>query len=136
MAVTPISWGWTLKKPQKQWLEQDPECVRAWLGEEFPAIQARAKRQKAVLLFGDEIRVLDFCDKLLEHIPDRKIFLILDNASFHTSPAITYWLKDNPRMEIFFLPPYAPELNPTGLFNQDVHSHFARGHGSSAVSRV
>jgi transposase len=183
-------WGWSSKKPQKRWLEQDPERVRKWLEEEFPAIQARAKRQKALLLFGDEmgvrtgqtagksyapigtravvpltgkrysanvisaigadgtllfevfqgscdeIRVLDFSDKLLEQIPDRKIFLILDNASFHTSPAITCWLKDNPRMEIFFLPPYAPELNPTELLNQDVHSHVARHRPSDLTQLV
>ena len=29
-------------------------------------------------------------------------------------------------MELFFLPPYAPELNPTELLNQDVHAHVAR----------
>ena len=55
----------------------------------------------------DEIRFLDFLDKLLEHFPERKIFLIVDNASFHKSPAVEYWLLDHPRMELFYLPPYA-----------------------------
>jgi transposase len=84
----------------------------------------------------DEIRVLDFCDKLLEQIPDRKIFLILDNAKFHTSAAIKCWLEDHPRMQIFFLPPYAPELNPTELLNQDVHSHVARQRPSDLTTLI
>jgi transposase len=29
-------------------------------------------------------------------------------------------------MELFFLPPYAPELNPDELLHQDVHAHVAR----------
>ncbi len=132
-------WGFSGKKPQRRWLEQDPERVRVWLQDEFPAIQARARREGARMLFGDEmgvragqtagksyapigeraivpltgkrfsanvisaigadgtlvfeifegscdeIRFLDFLDKLLEHFPERKIFLIVDNASFHKS---------------------------------------------------
>jgi len=173
-------WDHTPKTPQKRWAEQDPERIRAWVEEEYPQIKARARREKALLLFSDEmgvrtgqtagktyapvgkraivpvtgkrfsanvisaigldgkfvfevfqgncdeIRFLDFLDKLLAHFPRRKIFLIVDNASFHTSDAISYWLEDNPRMELFFLPPYAPELNPTELLNQDVHTHVAR----------
>jgi len=64
----------------------------------------------------DELRFMDFLDKLLAHFPEReKIFLILDNAKFHKSAAIELWLLDHPRMELFFLPPYAPELNPDEL---------------------
>jgi transposase len=173
-------WDYTPKKPQKRWLEQDAERVRAWLSEEYPAIKARAKRERALLLFCDEmgvrsgqtagrsyapvgqravvkltgkrfganvisaiglsgdfvfdifegscdeIRFLDFLDKLLAHFSTRKVFLVLDNASFHKTPAVECWLEDHPRMELFFLPPYAPELNPTELLNNDVHAHVAR----------
>jgi len=63
----------------------------------------------------DEVRFLDFLDKLLAHFPNRKIFLILDNASFHKTPAVACWLEVHPSMNLFFLPSYAPELNPTEL---------------------
>ena len=183
-------WGFSGKKPQRRWLEQDPERVRAWLQDEFPAIQARARREGARMLFGDEmgvragqtagksyapigeravvpltgkrfsanvisaigadgtlvfeifegtcdeIRFLDFLDKLLEHFAERKIFLIVDNASFHKSPAVEYWLLDHPRMELFYLPPYAPELNPDELLNQDVHTHVARRRPSNLAKLV
>ena len=84
----------------------------------------------------DEIRFLDFLDKLLEHFAERKIFLIVDNASFHKSPAVEYWLLDHPRMELFYLPPYAPELNPDELLNQDVHTHVARRRPSNVAKLV
>ncbi len=84
----------------------------------------------------DEIRFLDFLDKLLEHFAERKIFLIVDNASFHKSPAVEYWLLDHPRMELFYLPPYAPELNPDELLNQDVHTHVARRRPSNLAKLV
>jgi len=29
-------------------------------------------------------------------------------------------------MKLFFLPPYAPEFNPTELLDQDVHTHVPR----------
>ncbi len=50
-------WGFSGKKPQRRWLEQDPERVRVWLQDEFPAIQARARREGARMLFGDEMGV-------------------------------------------------------------------------------
>ena len=66
-------------------------------------------------------------DKLLAHFPDQaKIFLILDNARFHKSEAVVLWLVDHPRLELFFLAPYAPEFNPDELLNRDVHPHVAR----------
>ena len=42
--------GFSAKKPQRRWLEQDPARVRAWLEREFPAIQARARRERALLM--------------------------------------------------------------------------------------
>lgn len=183
-------WGWTAKKPQKRWAEQDPERVQAWISEEYPKIKARAQRERALIMFCDEmgvrsgqtagttyaprgeraivelpgkrfgvnvisaiaingellfevfegncdeIRFLDFCDKLLEQLPKRKLFLILDNARFHKSSAVEAWEEDHPRLELFFIPPYAPELNPVELLNQDVHSHVARRRPADLVNLI
>lgn len=38
--------------------------------------------------------------------------MILDNVRFHHSKAVQEFLQKNPRLEFFFLPPYAPDLNP------------------------
>lgn len=48
------AWGFTLKKPSKRALEQDPELVGAWLTDMYPALEKRAKREGALILWGDE----------------------------------------------------------------------------------
>jgi hypothetical protein len=130
--------GFSAKKPERRWAEQDPARVKVWLEDEYPRIRARARKEGALVLFGDEmgvragqtagktysprgeravvkltgkrfsanvisavgadgtlvfdifqgtcdeLRIMDFLDKLLAHFPERhKIFLILDNAKFH-----------------------------------------------------
>jgi transposase len=47
-------WGFTLKRPSKRALEQDPVVVQAWLDEVYPALKAKAKREGAIILWGDE----------------------------------------------------------------------------------
>jgi transposase len=76
--------------------------------------------------YGNEITFMNFCDKLIEHHRDRKVFLIVDNAKLHKSIAVRAWQEDHPQMEIFYLPPYAPEHNPDEYLNNDVHAHVAR----------
>lgn len=47
---------------------------------------------------------------------NKKILLILDNARYHHAILIQPWLEENKRkIELFFLPPYSPELNPSEL---------------------
>jgi transposase len=48
------AWGFTLKRPSKRALEQDPVVVQAWLEEVYPALRAKARRERAIILWGDE----------------------------------------------------------------------------------
>ena len=49
------------------------------------------------------------------------MFLILDNLRVHHSKKVRAWLeKHKDRIEVFFLPPYAPEYNPDELLNSDM----------------
>ena len=48
-------WGFTPQKPLRRAFEQDPEAVQKWLEEEYPAIRARAKKEKAQIYWGDEM---------------------------------------------------------------------------------
>lgn len=48
-------WGFTPQKPVRRAYEQNPEAVRHWLKEDYPAIQRQAKREKAVIYWGDEM---------------------------------------------------------------------------------
>ena len=43
----------------------------------------------------------------------KKIFIILDNARYHHATLLKPWLKKQKnRINLLFLPPYSPELNP------------------------
>lgn len=46
------------------------------------------------------------------------LFVICDNASIHKAKEVKEWLETNGLMELKFLPPYAPQLNPVEVFNQ------------------
>ena len=47
-------WNLSPQKPVRRALERDPQAVEAWLEHEYPAIRAQAKREGAVVLWGDE----------------------------------------------------------------------------------
>jgi transposase len=52
---------------------------------------------------------------------NRKIFLILDNLKVHHGKKVQSWVnKHKDAVELFFLPPYAPEYNPDEYLNNVV----------------
>lgn len=52
-------WGFTPQKPIKKAYEQRPEAVQAWLDEEYPAIEQRAKAEGAEIHWGDETAIVN-----------------------------------------------------------------------------
>jgi transposase len=54
----------------------------------------------------------DYLRYLTEDV-EGKIFLVADRARYHTSRETARWIMDHKdRIELFFLPPYSPDLNP------------------------
>lgn len=54
----------------------------------------------------------DFIGHLLQHTHE-KLYLILDNASYHRAKALKdFFIQNQNRIVRVFLPPYSPELNP------------------------
>ncbi len=47
-------WGFTAQKPLRRAYAQRPRDVQRWLRQDYPAIVARAKRERAVIYWGDE----------------------------------------------------------------------------------
>ena len=47
--------GFTPQKPTRRAFEQNPHAVRSWLARKYPAIRALARREKAVIFWGDEM---------------------------------------------------------------------------------
>ena len=53
-----------------------------------------------------------------------KIFLVVDGHSAHKTKLANAWLEEHKdRIELFFLPPYSPELNPQEYVNQDLKTN-------------
>jgi hypothetical protein len=64
-----------------------------------------------------------FLRRLLRHT-ERKVFLIVDEHPVHGAAAVARWVeRHHPRLRLFFLPGYSPDLNPDELLNQDVKTN-------------
>jgi transposase len=68
----------------------------------------------------DADKLIDFMGRLVKDSP-KKVFLILDNLRVHYAKKVRAWLDEHKRdIEVFYLPPYAPEYNPDEYLNSDV----------------
>jgi transposase len=167
-------WRFTPRKPLRRAYEQDPKEVRHWLETEYPAIVAKARRQKGRIFWGDETglrsddvrgrsyaprgtrpvvhpshrranigvisavtnkgelrwmvlhkaitapALISFLARLIRDA-DCKVFLILDRLRVHRSQAVRDWLAQHTaQIEVFHLPAYSPELNPSEGINGDL----------------
>jgi transposase len=167
-------WGFTAKRPRRHARGQDPEEVRQWLEETYPAIEERAAQEGAAIHWCDEVGVaadqhpargyapegkpatmevpdphiranqistitnegqvhfmtytgtmnaalfLVFLGRLLWSTTG-KVFLIMDRLQAHKTPAVVAWLAAHrDRIEVFYLPRYAPELNADEYLNNDL----------------
>src|SRR5690554_2806152 len=65
-------WGFTPQKPRKMAYEQCPKKVQKWLDEEYPAIKAQAKQEKAEIYWGDETGVKNQCHHGRSYAPQGK----------------------------------------------------------------
>jgi transposase len=64
-------------------------------------------------------RFIEFLALLLQDAR-QKIFLVIDNLRVHHTKKVTAWLSDKQnKIELIFLPPYAPESNPDEYLNRD-----------------
>ena len=60
----------------------------------------------------DAERVIDYFEVILKaYYKAPQIILFLDNARYFKAEIVTKWLNDNPRLQVEFLPAYAPNLN-------------------------
>ena len=167
-------WGFTPQRPRRRAYEQQPQAIKKWLDERYPAIKARAQAEKAEIQWGDETGIssedhrgrgygprgktpvartsarrcrtsmistvtnrgklrfmvyqgalnVDLFLKFLRRLikaARRKIFLVVDNLRVHVAKKVTRWVEDHrDRIELFYLPPYCPELNPDEYLNNTV----------------
>ena len=66
---------------------------------------------------------INFLTQLIKY-KQYKIFLVVDGHSAHKTKLVNAWLEEHQdRIELFFLPPYSPELNPQEYVNQDLKTN-------------
>jgi transposase len=72
-------------------------------------------------------RFIEFLQSVL-HDVDTPVFLVVDGSSVHRANIVQEYLASTEgRLELFFLPPYSPELNPDEWVNKNVkHDRIAR----------
>lgn len=71
--------------------------------------------------------LIKFMSRLIKDT-DRKVFLILDNLRSHHSKKVKKWLEDHKEeITVFYLPSYAPELNPDEYLNGDLKARVHSG---------
>jgi transposase len=49
------AWGFSPQKPARRALEQNPELVARWLDQRYPELERRAYRERALILWADEM---------------------------------------------------------------------------------
>ena len=64
-------------------------------------------------------RFIEFLGALVHDAPC-KVFVIVDNLRVHHAKLVHEWLDSRTdTIEIFYLPPYSPEINPDEILNRD-----------------
>jgi len=157
----------TPQKPLRRAYERDPAAIEKWQREDYPKLQARAKRRRGEIFFLDEAGVRSdqvlgrtwgekgktpevptsgqrqsinaisavnargafwyevysgrfnatrFKDEFLKSFMrgrKRPVLLVVDGHPSHRAKMIAAYVKElKGRLELHFLPGYAPELNP------------------------
>ena len=75
----------------------------------------------------DADRFIVFLKDLIQDA-QRKVFLVVDNLRVHRAKRVTEWVAQNAeKIELFYLPPYAPELNPDEYLNRDLKTTIRSG---------
>ena len=103
---------------------QTPVAYAPGSRQKLSMISTVTNKGKARWMIVDDVfnadRLIEFFAALIKDA-SAKIFLILDNLRVHHSKPVKAWLADHgDRIEVFYLPSYAPELNPDERLNADL----------------
>lgn len=77
-----------------------------------------------------------FLSRVLAAYPDRPILLLWDRAPWHKGPAVRSVLEANPRLEVLWLPPGCPELNPQEHVWKAAREAVGHNHGFAKLPQL
>src|ERR671929_267401 len=85
-------------------------------------------------------RFIDFLRRLIKDA-GRKVVLVVDNLKVHKAGKVTAWVESHEHeIELFYLPSYAPDHNPSEYLNNDLKQQLRQqpqsGSGQELVERT
>jgi len=79
---------------------------------------------------------IQFMGRLIKD-SSRKVLLVVDNLPSHHATIVTEWLEWRKEwIEVFYLPPYAPEYNPDEYLNGNLKREMAKKGYSASVGEI
>ena len=109
--VATVSYVWAKRGVQPKVLQQQRVKERRTL---FGCVEpATGKTLTSVTLKGNTLTFFCFLLKITQFYPNQKVYVVLDNVRFHHAKRLNnILLRYRHRIELIFLPPYSPNLNP------------------------
>lgn len=99
---------------------QTPKLIHGFRWKKLSAISAVSRRGHLYFRVHEGAvctkQVIAFLRHLLRHIRRRPIVIIWDNVNTHHAKEVREYLRLHPRLQVHYLPPYSPELNPDEWF--------------------
>lgn len=74
--------------------------------------------------------------QVLEANPDKPMLRLSDKAPWHFGPAIDALLTANPRLELMYFPPAAPDLNPQKHVWKAARDNVSHNHLTAKLSQL
>jgi transposase len=106
-----VSYGWSIKGVQPI-----VECKQNKRERQTGLGSVNIKTGQMVLSFADHGNYQGFkkhLKKILRVYANApKIILCLDNVRYHHARLLKMFLESHPKLELIYLPPYSPDLNP------------------------
>src|SRR5580658_2480684 len=72
--------------------------------------------------------VIAFLGQILQHHPRRHVVVVMDQARPHTSKKTREYVQSQPRLHVFYLPPYSPDWNPDEKVWNHLKNHELKAH--------
>lgn len=100
-------------KPRRQWAKKGSKPVHFYLGNHIrcnlvgAVCPANGELETLIVPYTDTVVFQLFLDYLKERTDNRRIIIVMDNASWHKTRGLK-WGNIIP----VYLPPYSPDLNP------------------------
>ena len=80
--------------------------------------------------------IINFFKQMLIYHPRRHLVIVMDRARCHTAKKVQEFIKTQKRLNVFYLPPRSPELNPDEQVWSHLKGHQLKSHKATSVTEL